>query len=158
MTAVSRVAKHSCRVACAVAFVAATAIAAQAQTGILFVPPVNVRLSTNGAGFGSSAITFSSATQNLSCPDSGIIASVSSTADGTGKVLVDNFINLTVTQGTTVTGPTNICTGGVVENGNQQDCFTTGYQGPASARRPHRREPRRSHCRRWRSWSHRYLS
>ena len=67
MTAVSRVAKHSYRVACAVAFVAATAIAAQAQTGILFLPPVNVRLSTNGAGFGSSAITFSSALMRSIC-------------------------------------------------------------------------------------------
>src|SRR5277367_3117302 len=116
MTAVSRVAKHSCRVACAVAFVAATAIAAQAQTGISFLPPVDVRLSTNGAGFGNSAVTFSSASQSFTCPESGIVAKVSSTADGTGNVLVDNFINLTLTQGTTIKGPTNICSGGVVEN------------------------------------------
>jgi hypothetical protein len=134
MTVVSQLAKYGCRVAWAVAFIAATAISGHAQTGVSFLPPVDVRLSTTGAGYGSNAVTFSSASQSLSCPASGIVATVSSTADGTGNVLADNFINLTLTQGGTTKGPTNICSGGVVENGNQQqDCFTTGYQGPAGS-------------------------
>jgi uncharacterized repeat protein (TIGR01451 family) len=40
-----------------------------------------------------------------------------------------------VTAGENSTGPTNVCTGGLSEgtpNGTQQDCFTSGYQVPAS--------------------------
>ena len=47
---------------------------------------------------------------------------------------MDNYINLTVTQGTSApSGPVNICSGGVIENGGQNDCFTTGYQSPAGS-------------------------
>jgi hypothetical protein len=116
-----------------VACMAGATLAAQAQTAISVLPPVYVRLSASSTGTGSSAVNFSTSTQNLTCPASGIVATVSSTTDGTGNVLVDNFINLTVAQGTTTTtGPTNICRGGIIENGNQADCFTAGYQGPAS--------------------------
>lgn len=132
MTALPEIFQRSLRIAGIMGCIAASAIAAQSQTAISFLPSVNVRLSTNGAGYGSSAIAFSTSKQSLTCPSSGIVAKVTSTTDGTGLVLVDNFINLTLTQGTTVTGPTNICTGGIVENGNQQDCFTSGYQVPAS--------------------------
>ena len=95
-----------------------------------FPPRSTVRLSTNGTSNANPSI-FGTSTQNLSCPQSGIVAKVSSTTDGTGKVLVDNYLNLTLTQGGTTTGPTNICSGGVSESG-YNDCFTTGYQTPAS--------------------------
>jgi len=112
-------------------------IAAHAQNSISFLSPVYVRLSTNGTGYGSSAVTFSSAAQQLTCPapniDTPIVAKVSSTPDGSGNVLVDNFVNLTVVQGTSAPiGPSNICRGGVVENGTQNDCFNSQYQGLAS--------------------------
>ena len=109
----------------------ASTMTAYAQNSIQIFSPVNVRLSANGTS-ASSPVNFSTSTQTLNCPSSGITAMVASTADGTGNVLVDNFINLTVTQGQSTTGPVNICRGGVVENGNAPDCFTTGYQTPAA--------------------------
>ncbi len=104
-----------------------------AQNAISFLPHVDVRFSSNGTGSGASEVAFSTGTQSLTCPASGIVATISSTADGTGNVLVDNFVNLTVTHETITTGPANICRGGIVESGGQQDCFTSGYQVPASA-------------------------
>jgi hypothetical protein len=131
MTAVSRVAKHSCRVACAVAFVAA-AIVAQAQNSIpVFPSSVFVRLSLNGTSNANPNV-FGTSTQSVTCPASGIVATVSSNTLETAKVLVDNYLDLTLTQGGTTTGPINICSGGVSESG-YNDCFTTGYQAPAAA-------------------------
>ena len=59
---------------------------------------------------------------------------LSSTPDGSGHPLVDNFIQVTVTAGSTKTGPTNVCKGGTSEagqNGTQQDCFNSTYQNAA---------------------------
>jgi uncharacterized repeat protein (TIGR01451 family) len=111
--------------------IAATASAVSAQnTAIQLFSPADVRHSTTGTGYNNENI-FNTKPQNLTCPSSpkGFI---SSTADGTGNVLVDNFITLTV-QGTTTTGPSNICSGGTVENGSQQNCFTSTYSGEASS-------------------------
>ena len=116
------------------AITAAPAMFAQ-NNSILLFSPVNVRVSASGTGFGQSAVNFSSANVVLNCNASQIQATLSSTPDNTGNVLVDNFINLTVTAGETTTGPTNVCRGGISESapgGVQQDCFTSGYQVPAS--------------------------
>jgi uncharacterized repeat protein (TIGR01451 family) len=113
--------------------IAVTASAVSAQnTAIQLFGPADVRVSTNGTGYGANENIFNTKPQNLTCPSSpqGVI---SSTADGTGKVLVDNFITLTV-QGTTTTGPSNICSGGTVENGTQQNCFTSHYSGEAASK------------------------
>ena len=113
--------------------IAVTASAVSAQnTAIQLFGPADVRVSTNGTGYGANENIFNTKPQNLTCPSSpqGVI---SSTADGTGKVLVDNFITLTV-QGTTTTGPSNICSGGTVENGTQQNCFTSHYSSEASSK------------------------
>jgi hypothetical protein len=132
MTALPQVMKFGCRAASAATLFAATAIAAQAQNSIpVFPTSVTVRLSTSGTSNSSPSI-FGTSTQNVSCPESGIVAKVSSTADGTGKVLVDNYLNLTLAQGGSITGPTNICRGGVSAYGYNH-CFTTGYQSPAGA-------------------------
>ena len=107
-----------------------------AQTNsILLFGPTNVRSSTNGIGFGATQGAFNSSTQSLNCGSSPIRAVLSSTPDGTGNVLVDNFINLTVTTSSGAGSPINVCRGGTSEstpNGNQLDCFTANYQTPAS--------------------------
>ncbi|MFZ0662240.1 MAG: Ig-like domain-containing protein [Acidobacteriaceae bacterium] len=114
-----------------------TTLAMNAQNSIQVFAPVNVRASASGTGNGSSDVAFNSSTLNLSCPaNAPITAVLSSTPNGQGNVLVDNDIQLSVTSSTTTTGPVNVCSGGVAEttpDGTQQDCFTSGYQAPASA-------------------------
>jgi hypothetical protein len=97
-----------------------------AQNSIQLFGPVNVRLSTTGTGYGADGNNFNTTNLNLTCPasPSGVL---SSTADGTGNLLVDNYLNVTVTSGTTITGPANVCPGG-----GTQSCFSSGYQVPAS--------------------------
>jgi hypothetical protein len=105
-----------------------------AQNSIRLFDPVNVRASANGTGFGSSAVTFNSATLNLNCSASPITAVLSSSADNKGNVLVDNNVQISVTSGTAVSGPVNVCRGGTADStpsGPSQNCFTTAYQGPA---------------------------
>jgi hypothetical protein len=112
------------------------ALSINAQNSIQVFGPVNVRPSASSTGYGSSSVAFNSATLNLTCPASGITAVLSSSADSTGNVLVDNNIQLAVTSGSTTTGPVNVCRGGTSDNtpdGPSQDCFTTSYQTPASA-------------------------
>jgi uncharacterized repeat protein (TIGR01451 family) len=96
--------------------------------------PVDVRQSTNTAS-NSNPDIFSSSTVQLNCGSSPIKAALSSTPDGTGNVLVDNFINLTVTapgSSDESTGPVDVCQGGYFASG-YTSCFTTGYEIPASA-------------------------
>jgi hypothetical protein len=107
-----------------------------AQNSIRLFGPVNVRGSATGTGTGSQAVTFNSATLNLTCAASPITATLTSSADGTGNVLVDNNVQVSVTSGTAVSGPVNVCLGGTVDStpsGPSQNCFTSSYQGPASA-------------------------
>ena len=118
------------------ACMAFVALAMNAQNSIQVFGPVDVRLSASGTGYGASSVAFNSATLNLTCSASPITAVLSSSANSQGNVLVDNNIQLTVTSGTTVTGPVNVCRGGTADNtpdGPSQDCFTTNYQSPASA-------------------------
>ncbi len=106
-----------------------------AQNSIQLFSPVNVRLSSTGTGYGAQTVNFNSTTLNLNCAASPIKAMLSSTADGTGKLLVDNNINVTVTAGESITGPTNICVGGVVgspTNAPFQNCFSKYYMDTAS--------------------------
>ena len=109
----------------AAACIAATVSAASAQAIQLF-SPVNVRVSTSGTSSSSPNI-FNSTILNLSCP-SGLSAKISSSTDGTGNVLVDNYIALGV--GTNAT-PTDICSNGTVEGDGQQNCFTSSYGSQA---------------------------
>jgi Bacterial Ig-like domain (group 3) len=106
-----------------------------AQNSIRLFDPVNVRASATGTGTGSQAVTFNSATLNLTCAASPITATLTSSADGPGNVLVDNNVQVSVTSGTAVSGPVNVCHGGTVDStssGPSQNCFTSSYQGPAS--------------------------
>jgi hypothetical protein len=112
--------------AVAVALPVLMASSAVAQNSILLFGPVDVRLSTTGTGFGANGNFFNTTNLNLTCPASPT-AVLSSTADGSGNLLVDNFLNVTATSGATTIGPTNVCPGG-----GTQSCFSAGYQVPAS--------------------------
>ena len=116
---------------CSAAGFLALAVVAQAQNSIAVLPSVNVRLSNSSATY-ANPDTFSTGAVSVTCPSSPK-AVVSSTNDGTGNVLVDNFMYLSVAQGSSAPStPANICRGGDVDNGNENDCFTPGYQVPAS--------------------------
>src|ERR1700735_2576998 len=107
-------------------------LTAVGQTPIQLFGSTFVRGSATGATT-ANPVTFNSATVNLTC--SGAISAVlSSTPNGMGNVLADNFIQVTVTAGSTKTGPTNVCRGGTSEagqNGTQMNCFNSTYQNAA---------------------------
>ena len=116
------------RAVAAVCF-AATGVAAFGQNAIQLFSPANVRVSTQGVGYGSQSVSFNTTNLSLSCTAPGpITAKLSSSPDGTGNVLVDNFIALGVSGAT----PADICRGGTVEDGNQQNCFTPTYGNTVS--------------------------
>jgi uncharacterized repeat protein (TIGR01451 family) len=115
-------------------------LGARAQTTPNAIPilsgPVNDATSSSTAS-NTNPVTFATTTLNLSCPSSATFK-VSSTPDGTGNVLVDNYINMTITS--TESGPQNICTGqgGPVDpngppagNTNQTSCFLPAYESAA---------------------------
>jgi uncharacterized repeat protein (TIGR01451 family) len=113
---------------------APTSVLAQTNSVQLF-GPANVRPSTDGAGFGQNQLIFNSSTILLSCGTSPH-ASLSSSADGTANLLVDNYLNVTVTAGDSSSGPTNVCRGGTSDStpdGVVQDCFTSSYRAAALA-------------------------
>jgi hypothetical protein len=76
---------------------------------------------------------------NLSCPavpGAAVTATLSSTPDGSGNVLVDNFITLNVNGAFVGTGSPagNVCAGGVTDifdGSTQVSCFTSAYQDAA---------------------------
>ncbi len=110
--------------------------ALMAQNSIQLFGPVNVRLSATGTGYGAQTANFNSTTLNLNCAASPIKAVLSSSPDGTGNLLVDNNINVTVSAGETTTGPINACVGGVVGSPTKapiQNCFSKYYMDTASA-------------------------
>jgi uncharacterized repeat protein (TIGR01451 family) len=107
--------------------IAATASAVSGQNAIQLFSPANVRVSTQGTGYGTKAKTFNSTIVNLKCA-SPIHAVLSSSPDGYGNVLVDNFISLSVNGASAV----DICKHGTTENGGQQqNCFNTTYESQA---------------------------
>jgi hypothetical protein len=108
--------------------IAAAASTVSGQTAIQLFSPANVRLSTQGTGYGANEVVFNTTILNLSCTLP-IQAKISSTADGNGNVLVDNFITFNEVGGT----PTDVCQKGTVENGNQQNCFNDNYKSLASS-------------------------
>jgi hypothetical protein len=107
--------------------IAAAASTVSGQTAVQLFSPANVRVSTQGTGYGANENVFNTTILNLTCT-SPIQAKISSTADGTGKVLVDNFITFNEVGGTAA----DICKNGTVENGNQQNCFNDNYKNQAS--------------------------
>ena len=108
--------------------IAAAASTVSGQTAVQLFSPANVRVSTQGTGYGASENVFNTTILNLTCT-SPIQAKISSTADGSGNVLVDNFITFNEVGGS----PADICKNGTMENGNQQNCFTGNYASQASA-------------------------
>jgi uncharacterized repeat protein (TIGR01451 family) len=106
--------------------IAATASAVSGQNAIQLFSPANVRVSTQGTGHGNEAKTFNSTILNLKCT-SPIHAVLSSSPDGYGNVLVDNFISLSVNGAYAA----DICKHGTTENGSQQNCFNTTYESEA---------------------------
>jgi len=121
--------KAMCSLAVCMAFSIAPAAFCQSQTSIQLFGPVDQRLSSSNTGYGANAVYFNTTNLNLTCPanPTGIL---SSTADGTGNLLVDNNINVTVTSGGTVTGPTNVCVGGALGSpisSTFSNCFDNAY-------------------------------
>jgi len=110
--------------------IAASAAAVSGQTNaIQLFSPANVRVSTQGTGYGAQAKTFNSTIINLKCATSPVHAVLSSSPDGNGNVLVDNFVSLGVNGAT----PVDICKYGTTElGGQQQNCFNTTYSTQAS--------------------------
>ena len=108
--------------------IAAAASTVSGQTAVQLFSPANVRVSTQGTGYGANENVFNTTILNLTCTLP-IQAKISSTADGTGNVLVDNFITFNEVGGTSA----DICMNGTMENGNQQNCFTSNYASQASA-------------------------
>jgi len=94
--------------------------------------PVYAAESNPNAGL-NALVAFNNTTLALSCP-ANPTATFSSSPDGSGYVLVDNF--LTLNFGNTPPGTStgnlsgNVCTGNPQDNG-RSDCFTTNYQSPA---------------------------
>jgi uncharacterized repeat protein (TIGR01451 family) len=109
--------------------IAATASVSSGQNAIQLFSPANVRVSAQGTGHGDAAKTFNSTILNLQCAVSPVNAVLSSSPDGNGNVLVDNFVSLSVGGST----PIDICKNGTTENGGQQNCFNTTYASQASA-------------------------
>jgi hypothetical protein len=97
------------------------------QTAIQLFSPVDVRTSTQGTGYGANEDAFNTTTLDLTCT-APISAVISSSADGTGNVLVDNFLTFSTAGGS----PADICRHGTVENGTQQNCFNGTYASQAS--------------------------
>jgi uncharacterized repeat protein (TIGR01451 family) len=108
--------------------IAATASASSGQNAIQLFSPANVRVSAQGTGHGDEAKTFNTTILNLQCAASPVHAVLSSTPDGNGNVLVDNFISLSVNGKT----PVDICKYGTTENYGQQNCFNSTYASQAS--------------------------
>src|ERR1700730_6552515 len=111
-----------------------------APGAIKLFDPINVGNSNPNATL-ANPFTFGSTTLTLSCPasteTSPLTAKLSSTPDGVGNVLVDNFLTLAVNGVAFGSGSPagNVCTGGQTDfNGAtpESDCFTSAYQGPAS--------------------------
>src|SRR5215470_8773897 len=111
-----------------------------AQNTIKLFSSTQVGPSAAGASF-DTPITINSTTLSLSCPAEPV-ATLSNTPDGQGKVLVDNYLVLSI-NGTPVApiegsfSPAgNVCTGGVTDGFNsttQQDCFSQSYRDAAVA-------------------------
>jgi hypothetical protein len=124
--AVWGVGMRSLRVACTAACIAATAIAARAQSVVPVFSAVDVRLSTTGTTVAKPNI-FGTAPLNLSCPWSGISGVLSGPLPAGSltptDLLVDNYISLTE-GGTT----TNLCApAGPGADGNPASCFRKAY-------------------------------
>jgi uncharacterized repeat protein (TIGR01451 family) len=104
-----------------------------AQNAVKLFGSTHVRSSTDGTS-SSQPNAFNSATVSMTCDTSAPIRAVlSSTPDGNGNVLVDNYINVTV-SGATTSGPANVCRGGNTESGPsgvQNNCFNATYRGAA---------------------------
>ncbi|MGB6192012.1 MAG: Ig-like domain repeat protein, partial [Terracidiphilus sp.] len=105
-----------------------------AQNSIQLFSPVNVRLSQASAS-DQNLDLFNSNTLNLSCPAApqAVISSAASSSpqSSSGFILVDNYLDVTVTpQGGSANSTVNVCRGGV--STPLQNCFSSAYQDPAS--------------------------
>src|ERR1700750_3402483 len=98
---------------------AASAACAQTTTAIRLFGPVNDRSSISGTTE-QNPNDFNSTILNLSCT-APFSAKLSSTPDGTGNLLVDNFIPVQIGQ----EAAQNICTGGVQQQ--QQNCINGNW-------------------------------
>ena len=103
-----------------------------AQTTIQVFGPFNFGPSIGNASY-NAPYSFNTSTLNLTCPTSGIVATLSGPGEGGGPLLVDNNIIVTVTPaGNGLATPANVCpvneetiTGEGIYNNS---CFNSTYQ------------------------------
>jgi hypothetical protein len=110
--------------------------ASVAQTTIQLFGPVNVGPSLGSTTY-SIPYAFNTNTLNLTCPTSGIQATLSGPAASGGNLLVDNNIIVTVTPvGNGLATPANVCPANGASTTGQglynENCFSVTYQGAAS--------------------------
>jgi hypothetical protein len=116
-------------------FAAFTVNLSGAYGAINLFQETNETVSVASASF-TSPFTIGNANLNLSCPTSPS-ATISGTPDGSGNVLVDNYLTLTINGSPVSNGGSpagNVCTGGVTDSfddATQQDCFTQAYRNAA---------------------------
>lgn len=91
--------------------------------------PVNVANSTPQAA--TQNVTFGNQPLNLSCPVSGSVptGTLSSTPDGSGYVVVDNYLEVAVNNG----AATNVCTSAMGSAPGTNSCFSSNYENNAEA-------------------------
>jgi uncharacterized repeat protein (TIGR01451 family) len=107
-----------------------------AAGAIKLFDPINVAASNPNATL-QNLFAFKSETLSVSCAGTPT-ATLSSSPDGLGNVVVDNFLSLNTT-GTPQTTPItttnlvgNVCPAGGPSDQSQNDCFTSAYQNAAS--------------------------
>jgi uncharacterized repeat protein (TIGR01451 family) len=107
-----------------------------AAGAIKLFDPINVAASNPHASL-NNLFAFKSETLSVSCAGSPT-ATLSSSPDGLGNVVVDNFLSLNTTGATQPTPITtgnlvgNVCPAGGPADQGQNDCFTSAYQNAAS--------------------------
>ncbi|HET9086425.1 MAG TPA: hypothetical protein VFN53_02765 [Acidobacteriaceae bacterium] len=111
---------------------------AKAQNSVAVFGPVDVRLApgntTGQPNKNSPPVAFNTSTLNLTCPSvpQAVLTSSPSTGTTNANLLVDNYINLTVTPGgigTAIGSPVDICGGGTSDTGtdHSQECYVSGF-------------------------------
>jgi uncharacterized repeat protein (TIGR01451 family) len=95
--------------------------------------PINVEPSNPNAG-NPNDFAFGSAIVNLSC-STGFHARLSSSPDGSGNVMADNFLTLAINGDPVEAGSPagNVCTSGFASDGSAADCFTEAYRTAANS-------------------------
>ena len=109
--------------------IAAAASTVSGQTAIQLFSPANVRVSTQGTGYGANENVFNTTILNLSVHIADPGKDFIHCGRHRKRVGRQLYYACNEVGGT----PADICMNGTMENGNQQNCFTSNYASQASA-------------------------